>query len=79
MPQLSLYLNSDAMKKLRSDVERSGSSISKYVSGLIENRDTHSWPQGFWENVYGALEDPTFVVPSELDAKLDGATPSFDR
>ena len=23
------------------------------------------WPSGYWDNVYGCLRDPTFVVPEE--------------
>lgn len=77
MPQLSLYLNDGAMKQLRTDVERSKSSISKYISNLIVNRSSTSWPENYWEDIYGCLDDPSFVVPAELDSSLDGTLPAF--
>ena len=78
MPQLSLYLTSEMMDKLRIDVDRAGVSISKYVSKLISNQESNSWPPDFWSSVYGGLKDPTFVVPEELDTALDGSVPSFE-
>ena len=77
MPQLSLYLNDSAMKQLRTDVERSKSSVSKYISNLIVNRSATAWPDNYWEDVYGCLDDPSFVVPPELEDSLDGSLPSF--
>lgn len=78
MPQLSLYLTSEMMDKLRTDVDRAGISISKYVSGLISNQENNSWPPDFWSSVYGGLTDSSFVLPSEFDPGLDGPVPSFE-
>ena len=56
MPQLSLYLDEPTMEKLR----------ERYVTGLIrESGEGRGWPSGYWDNVYGCLRDPTFVVPEE--------------
>ncbi|MCI9130029.1 MAG: antitoxin [Eggerthellaceae bacterium] len=78
MPQLSLYLNEPTMALLREDCQKSGNSLSRYVSELITAKRTESsWPQGYWDNVYGALDDDSFQVPSELDGKLDGELPEF--
>lgn len=79
MAQLSLYLTDPILQRLRDDAKRSDTSISKYVSTLIENSGSQgSWPDGYWESVYGALSDPSFEVPGELDPSLDGPMPSFD-
>lgn len=78
MPQLSLYLNEPTMALLREDCQKSGNSLSRYVSDLITaKRAESSWPQGYWDNVYGALADDSFQVPSELDGSLDGELPAF--
>lgn len=72
MPQLSLYLDEPTMEELRADAAEAGLSLSKYVTGLIREKKTHrGWPEGYWEQVYGCITDPTFVVPPELDADLD--------
>lgn len=78
MAQLSLYLTDATMMRLRADAEQAGSSLSKYVSGLVEHPSAQAgWPEGYWTSVYGALADPSFVVPAELDPSLDGVLPSF--
>ncbi|MCI8424695.1 MAG: antitoxin [Adlercreutzia sp.] len=72
MPQLSLYLDEPTMELLRSRSSRSHQSMSKYVTGLIRQSDrADSWPEGYWERVYGCLKDPSFVVPEEVDVPLD--------
>ncbi len=79
MPQLSLYLNDKTMELLRSDVEKEQISISKYVSRLISRNASSSWPEGYWNNVYGCLKDDSFTVPEEIDSALDGSLPSFSK
>ncbi len=76
MPQLSLYLDDATMEALRSDAGRERVSLSQYARQLIRERAESAWPAGFWDT-YGALSDPTFVVPAELDASLDEPV-SFD-
>lgn len=79
MPQLSLYLNDETMKELRSNARKSGVSISKYVAGLIsEKSSSKGWPEGYWDSVYGSLKDDSFQLPSELDPALDGPMPRFE-
>ncbi len=79
MSQVSLYLNDAAMAQLRSVCEKEKRSLSGYVSELIMGkRNSDSWPQGYWDSVYGCLDDASFVVPSEPDAVFDGPLPVFD-
>ncbi len=80
MAQLSLYFTDATMQRLRADAKASNTSISKYVSSLVTNaKMQEGWPTGYWDTVYGALDDPTFVVPSEPDPCLDGAIPAFSE
>lgn len=66
MPQLSLYLDEPTMEMLREKSSRAHQSMSRYVTGLIrESGEGCGWPAGYWDNVYGCLKDPTFVVPEE--------------
>ena len=70
MPQLSLYVDDETMDLLRKNANDRYVSLSRYVRDLIRDRDFGAWPDGFWD-IYGALEDDSFVVPSELDSSLD--------
>ena len=77
MSQLCLYLDEATMGRLRSESAKEGCSLSRYVSGLInEKREAAGWPEGYW-GIYGALSDETFSVPAELGPRLDGPLPAF--
>lgn len=79
MPQVSLYLNDRALGILRGEAEREKRSLSRFVSELIENHAQRpQWPKGYWDQVYGSLEDDSFQVAGEYDGDLDGKLPSFD-
>ena len=79
MPQLSLYVDTEALDLLREDAKRSNLSMSKYVAQLIKSKSDSAWPDGYWESVYGVLADDTFVLPEDLDPALDGPLPDFDN
>ena len=70
MPQLSLYLDNDTMALLRQDAAREGTSLSKHASNIIRQNSLSAWPKGFFD-LYGALDDETFVEPPELPWESD--------
>lgn len=73
MPQLSLYIDDATMETLRLSAQGEGVSMSKYAAGLIRDRAQYGgWPQGYWEDVYGSLDDETFTIAK------DALDPSFD-
>lgn len=78
MPQVSLYLNDKALDYLHAEAKKEERSLSSFVSKLIiERAERASWPRGYWDEVYGCLEDSSFQVPPEIDASADGPLPSF--
>lgn len=77
MPQLSLYLDDAAMVKLREDARAEGVSLSRYAAAALEERHRSSWPSGYF-GLYGAIDDDTFMAPSDADQELDGALPQFE-
>ena len=77
MPQLSLYLNSATMNTLRCNAARENKSLSRFVAELLERPYENAYPSSFWAT-YGAMTDPTFVVPDDIDPSIDGPVPSFD-
>lgn len=70
MPQLSLYLDPSTMDFLRNRASGRNTSLSKYVSTLLREQSSSAWPNGFFD-LYGALDDDTFVVPKELSFSDD--------
>lgn len=65
MPQLSLYITDENLRTLRERASEEGVSLSKYTNDLIKNdADNHGWPVGFWD-LYGAVDDPSFVLPED--------------
>lgn len=77
MPQLSLYVTDKTMDMLREGSRGQGMSISRYANKLIElGREkeasgSNGWPEGYWESVYGAVKDPTFVAPEDPPIDFD--------
>ena len=58
MPQLSLYMDEPMMEGLRQDAAREGKTLSKFVAGVLRDRDTSGlWPHGFFD-LYGACRVP---------------------
>lgn len=80
MAQLSLYLEEPVMAALRTDARRAGLSLSKYTARLIENHaQGNLWPTGYWEDIYGALDDDTFGADTGgLDAAFDDSCDWFE-
>lgn len=65
MPQLSLYLDEPTMESLRRDAAQAGTSLSKYVVGVLhEHAEAPRWPDGFFE-LYGSCDDEAFVEPPD--------------
>ena len=54
---------------------REGVSLSKHASRVIRENNVSAWPKGFFD-LYGALDDETFVAPPELSWEDDSY--SFD-
>lgn len=73
MPQLSLYIDDATMETLRSSAKGEGVSMSKYAAELIRTRSKDGmWPKGYWDSVYGCLDDESFTVGDDvLDTSLD--------
>ena len=80
MPQLSLYMEDAEMEALRRDAQREGVSISRCAAARIrQHSGDNGWPSGYWENVYGSLDDPLFAVSDDdLDASLDDTGAWFE-
>ena len=70
MPQLSIYLDAETIKKIEKAAEIENTSISKWVSvrltGHLENR----WPVNYG-SLFGSIKDDSFSVESIKDFSDD--------
>ena len=70
MPQLSIYLDAETIKKIEKAAAIENTSISKWVSvrltGHLENR----WPVNYG-SLFGSIKDDSFSVESIKDFSDD--------
>lgn len=81
MPQLSLYIDDATMETLRSSAKAEDVSMSRYAADLIRNRaQLGTWPNGYWDSIYGCLNDATFSVDddSSINASFPAGNPTLD-
>lgn len=70
MPQLSLYVNSNTLKKVESAAKRENISISQWVRVKIEKSIEKSWSDDYF-TLFGSISDDTFQSPTKLEFKKD--------
>lgn len=79
MPQLSLYIDDSTMDTLRTSARIEGVSMSKYASKLIrDSAERGGWPNGYWDNVYGCLDENLHVEDDDLHPEFDDACDWFE-
>ncbi|MDR0284412.1 MAG: ribbon-helix-helix protein, CopG family [Propionibacteriaceae bacterium] len=70
MPQLSLYIDDMTLARVNAAAQAQGTSVSKLVRGLLARDLADTWPPEFLATL-GAITDPSFERPAELDLTLD--------
>lgn len=59
MPQLHCYVPDDIADSLKRRAEQAGMSVSRYLAELAKRDVGQTWPEGWFERVFGAEEiDP---------------------
>ncbi|HPA63120.1 MAG TPA: toxin-antitoxin system, antitoxin component [Spirochaetota bacterium] len=61
MPQISLYIDSDTLKKVEKAATREHLSISKWVGNKIKSAITDEYPNGYFD-LFGAMNDKSFKI-----------------
>ena len=59
MPQLSLYIDKDTLRRIEIAAGLEHLSISKYVVSKLNETLNNSWPENY-EKLFGSIEDETF-------------------
>jgi hypothetical protein len=70
MPQLSLYVNSNTLKKVESAAKRENISISQWVRVKIEKSIEKNWSDDYF-SLFGSISDDSFQSPTKLNLKKD--------
>ena len=61
MPQISLYIDNDTLKKIEKAADQEHISISKWVGNRIKNSINNEYPTGYF-NLFGSVNDPSFTI-----------------
>ncbi len=70
MPQLSLYLDEDTLKKIELAAKIDHTSISKWVSTKLKESLNNTWPVNY-ESLFGSINDDTFITHEINDYSID--------
>ena len=64
MPQLSLYVTQDQLKKIEKEARAEKMSLSKWVVSQIMNKIEPRYPEG-WVDLFGSVSDESFKRPEQ--------------
>ena len=70
MPQLSLYIDEDTLKKIELSAKAERTSLSKWVVSRLRRSIQNAWPANYG-TLFGALRDPTFPDKPPQDYGTD--------
>jgi hypothetical protein len=70
MPQISLNIDRIIFEKIKKIAKRRKTSVSDWVEDNIKKTLENDYPNDFFE-LFGAIDDDTFVEPIEIDQKYD--------
>ena len=70
MPNISLYIDKNTMKKVKKAAEAENESISKWVGRQVEKTLETDYPANF-EDLFGSVKDDSFTAPKSLPADYD--------
>ncbi|MCG6141038.1 MULTISPECIES: toxin-antitoxin system, antitoxin component [Leptospira] len=76
MPQLSLYIDQETLKKIELAAKKEKVSISQWVKGKLQSSFEKKWPDNYFQ-LYGSIEDESFKRPDSLSFKNDSKRETF--
>jgi hypothetical protein len=76
MPQVSLYIDSDTLKRVEKRAQQNEISVSKWVGMCIKKSIHDEYPESFF-NLCGALKDIPFEIPPQGKFEDDGLREPF--
>jgi hypothetical protein len=70
MPQLSLYLDDNTLRRIQEAAQLSNESVSKWVAKQLKMQLHNQWPPKYF-SLFGSVDDPSFSKPEAIDADHD--------
>jgi len=74
MPQISLYIDKETLKKVEKAADAEKTSISKWVGKQLKKSLQSNYPEDF-QNLFGSIRDESFTIPKrepfDADAKRE--------
>ena len=70
MPQLSLYIDEETLRKLEIAAKLENLSTSRYVVRKLNETMNSSWPENY-EQLFGSIQDESFRVDPLADFSAD--------
>jgi hypothetical protein len=64
MPQISLYIDADTLKKVEVRAQQDRISLSKWVGNCLKSSIKDEYPEGF-AKLCGALKETAFEIPPQ--------------
>jgi hypothetical protein len=76
MPQISLYIDGDTLKKIETRAKQEAVSVSKWVGKSIKKSISDEYPKDFFM-LFGALKDTPFERPLQDEFEDDCKRETF--
>lgn len=70
MPQISLYVDKETLKKVNKAANLSNKSVSEWVAHKIKYTLKMNWPEGYF-SLFGIVKDRTFKRPPKKSFSND--------
>jgi hypothetical protein len=67
MPQLHFTVDEGTARRLREQAQAEGTTLSRFLARLVEERLSDRWPDGYLTAVIGSCADGPIVEPKELE------------
>lgn len=64
MPQISLYIDENTLRKIENAAARAHMSISRWVAQQLKSKVEQVYPPRF-EELFGSIDDQAFVRPDQ--------------
>ena len=76
MPQISLYIDKETLKKVEKAALTAKTSISTWVGKQLRKSLRTSYPEDF-QNLFGSIQDKTFTAPERKSFVTDAKRESL--
>lgn len=70
MPQISLYIDENTLRKVEIAAKKQRISISRWVTQLIRSRVEPEYPPHY-EDLFGSIQDESFAAAPEIPFAAD--------